>query len=170
MNTCYFKSSWLQNLIWALAPGFLDRVFRTTSTNGCGVRDIEASVPSDLSRPTPTSQQLTGQEAQVDEETNANTKTRQKHDKNQKVFICLIDKRPSSWRLSHAKVQRTCENEAPALYEGQRQAGEDENNTNDGMDKSLFLALRQKLLCRQTLDTWRWFTPNFFYLELSSGR
>lgn len=165
INTHYFKSYWLQNIFWTLLPSFMGRVFGDSSISWRGARDIEASGPSDLGQASSTPQDQAGQEVHIDDGTNENTKTLKEDSKNKKVFICLVDKRSSSWRLSHAKVQLNSKNEAQTASENQRQKVEDNNTSEDrypglsGMDKSLFLALRQKLLCRQMLYTWRWLTP-----------
>jgi hypothetical protein len=165
MNTHYFKSYWLENLFWSVAPGFLGRFVRESSPNWRGVRDIEASGMSDSGQESSAPQDLAGQEVHIDEGSNGNNKTFKEDDNNEAVFICLMDKRSNSWRLSHAKVRRTGKSEARATREGQREIVEDENNRNEespnlsGMDKSLFQALRQKLLRRQISFAWRWLTP-----------
>jgi hypothetical protein len=150
MVTHCFGLQWLEDLLWVLAPGLLNRFSFEIPSKGMESEDLEAGRDSNLPKPISNSTnrgqqcfitQMDGQGAVDDADA-----------KRDLVYVCLFNRKGNDdWRLKHAKVYRNCNIKAPETSETE------DSKVTQNMDKALFLALRERLV--KGLKGTGWFSP-----------
>lgn len=147
MVTPYFKSDWLENVMWAVAPSFLGRFPWEFSNSSVKSSDLEAGSDLGLQRVIADS----SESQRPDTYTRRAFITTQITEVGDCVYICLYKRKDNAWRLSHAKVRRHENHNLSGKQESQAQASAVQNNLelqacSPNMDKVLFLTLRAKLV------------------------
>jgi hypothetical protein len=154
MVTHYFKSDWLENLLWTLTPSLLGRLSFESSSNQTEAGDLEACSDPHLSQSIP---DLANQGKQDIRTKKGHRLSLKDAEENELVFICLFNRRSSSWRLCYAKVRRSSKVQSSWAQERQNRAvNENTDIESQNMDKALFLALREKLLGKRASQVWNW--------------
>jgi hypothetical protein len=137
----YFKSAWIENLVWTLSPGFLGRFSFEDPTTSGDISDLEAHGVPRQQRIVPTSSVSPSQD--TDGETRPVILTAEVLEP---VYICLYRRKDDFWRLQHARVRRDM-SDVQGLDRGSVPGASIELSTySPNKDRLLFLALREKLL------------------------
>jgi len=169
------KADWIENLVWAVAPGLLGQFSFELRRDSTEVRDVEANGDWGISRVLPESSQPANPDLDIEVGKSRTFISDGSHD----IYICLYKRKGNFWRLRHAKLLRqpganfsAQVEESPHRTSGtttiesgielQSESADTSRGTN--MNRVLFNALRAKILGIHPPNTSPWKLNSFVQL------